>query len=83
VQIKVFNLLKSINIFLNRCHAKEDHGQPIFGCQFHLSLKDGEPNILATVGSKRVTIYECPSNGTFVLVQVFEDPDVSLIKVNC
>jgi polycomb protein EED len=58
--------------------VKEDHGKPIFGCQFHLNLKEGEPVILATVGGNRVTVYECPEDGSLRLLQVFADPDVSV-----
>jgi len=61
--------------------VKEDHAKSIFGCQFHLNLKDGEPVILATVGSNRVTIYECTSDGALKLLQVFADPDVCLIII--
>lgn len=54
-------------------YVKEDHRCPIFGVQFNQHLKD--QNYFATVGSNRISVYECLNDGTMRLVQCYADPD--------
>lgn len=52
---------------------KEDHGQPLFGVQFN--VQDCHSIVFATVGSNRITIYECQDKGQIKLLQAYVDAD--------
>uniref|UniRef100_UPI00358FD194 polycomb protein EED isoform X2 n=1 Tax=Myxine glutinosa TaxID=7769 RepID=UPI00358FD194 len=61
--------------FAFRCITvlKEDHGQPLFGVQFNWHSREGDPLVFATVGSNRVTLYECHPQGEIKLLQSYVD----------
>lgn len=79
---EVGKLIISTNIFY-RCFLEEDHRGNIFDCKFLWNKKKEEPEMFATVGSNRVSIYSCPNQvKDIVLEHAFEDPDViSLIHL--
>ncbi|CAD7672155.1 unnamed protein product [Nyctereutes procyonoides] len=54
---------------------KEDHNQPLFGVQFNWHSKEGDLLVFATVGSNRVTLCECHSQGEIRLLQSYVDAD--------
>ncbi|KAL5252437.1 hypothetical protein ACHWQZ_G015270 [Mnemiopsis leidyi] len=53
--------------------CKEDHKEPIFGVAFNPYNHPDHPPVFATVGSNRVTIYECTENSINV-IQSYSDP---------
>jgi len=57
--------------------VKENHGANIFGVAFNTLLGKEEPQVFATAGSNRVTVYECPRQGGMQLLHCYADPDVS------
>jgi polycomb protein EED len=61
---------------------REDHRCPIFGVQFNQHLPDGE-NYFATVGSNRISIYECLKDGAIRLVQCYADTDTDESFYTC
>lgn len=58
-------------------HVKENHGANIFGVAFNTLLGKDEPQVFATAGSNRCTVYECPRKGGLTLLHCYADPDVS------
>ena len=54
---------------------KEGHGHPIFGLQFNLHLQKQAHFVFATVGSNRISVYECLEDGSIKLLQAYADSD--------
>jgi len=54
--------------------VKEDHRQPLFGVSFNPFNNPEDPPVFATVGSNRVTLYECV-DGSLNIIQCYTDPD--------
>jgi polycomb protein EED len=55
--------------------VREDHEQAIFGAAFNFNVSPHFPPVFATVGANRVTVYQCPSDGSLVPQFVHGDPD--------
>ncbi|RWS20786.1 hypothetical protein B4U80_03854 [Leptotrombidium deliense] len=54
---------------------KESHNFPLFGIQINPYLQDDRRYVFATVGSNRISIYECLESGGLRLLQAYADPD--------
>lgn len=65
------------------CALREDHGQSLFGVQFNHLLNEDQPLIFASVGSNRVSVYQCLNDGSINLLQSYSDPDVSFYIYIC
>lgn len=68
---------KTTFIYTSSTHVKENHGANIFGVAFNTLLGKDEPQVFATAGSNRCTVYECPRKGGLTLLHCYADPDVS------
>ncbi|EDV33219.1 uncharacterized protein Dana_GF23390 [Drosophila ananassae] len=64
-------------------HVKENHGANIFGVAFNTLLGKEEPQVFATAGSNRVTVYECPRQGGMQLLHCYADPDPDEVFYTC
>jgi len=62
-------------LYKNTNMIKEDHGKPVFGVSFNHYTVDGQPHMFATVGSNRVTVYECREAGYIKLIAAYADSD--------
>ncbi|RWS24034.1 Polycomb protein eed-like protein [Leptotrombidium deliense] len=62
-------IIYKFSSFLN-----EDHNEEIYGCQFNSQLQSEGHIIFATVGSNRVSIYECNKRSKIKLLQAYQDP---------
>jgi len=70
------NILKNA-FHLFSCTAKENHNSPLFGCSFRRTYETkNQQDIFATVGSNRISIYECLPDKSIVPLQLYADPDV-------
>lgn len=69
---------KTTFIYTSSTHVKENHGANIFGVAFNTLLGKDEPQVVATAGSNRCTVYECPRKGGLTLLHCYADPDVSI-----
>lgn len=77
--MKIHN--KTTFIYTSSTHVKENHGANIFGVAFNTLLGKDEPQVFATAGSNRCTVYECPRKGGLTLLHCYADPDVSTSTV--
>jgi polycomb protein EED len=53
---------------------KDNNNKPLYGVQFNPYLPKGH-NYFGTVGSNKVTVYQCLEDGTNRLVQCYSDPN--------
>lgn len=62
---------------------REEHGKPLFGVAFSYHLPPNTAQMFATVGSNRVTIYECRESGYMKAVQAYVDSDTEETFYSC